>query len=76
MGPIRMIAEFGIFFLILTLLFSSLGFLSPLLSWANKKFVYIAQDQISVLNFFFYSFIIFMFNLFLYQLRLLATSCV
>ena len=53
MGPIRMIAEFGIFFLILTLLFSSLGFLSPLLSWANKKFVYISQEQISVLNFFF-----------------------
>ncbi|PDH55007.1 MAG: hypothetical protein CNE97_04640, partial [alpha proteobacterium MED-G10] len=48
-----MIAEFGIFFLILTLLFSSLGFLSPLLSWANKKFVYISQEQISVLNFFF-----------------------
>ena len=41
------------FFLILTLLFSSLGFLSPLLSWANKKFVYISQEQISVLNFFF-----------------------
>ena len=53
MGPIRMIAEFGIFFLILTLLFSSLGFLSPLLSWANKKFVNISQEQISVLNFFF-----------------------
>ena len=53
MGPIRMIAEFGIFFLILTLLFSSLGFLSPLLSWANKKFVDISQEQISVLNFFF-----------------------
>ena len=50
MGPIRMIAEFGIFFLILTLLFSSLGFLSPLLSWANKKFVYISQEQISVLE--------------------------
>ena len=53
MGPIKMIAEFGIFFLILTLLFSSLGFLSPLLSWANKKFVDISQEQISVLNFFF-----------------------
>ena len=53
MGPIKMIAEFGIFFLILTLLFSSLGFLSPLLSWTNKKFVDISQEQISTLNFFF-----------------------
>ena len=53
MGPIKMIAEFGIFFLILTLLFSSLGFLSPLLSWTNNKFVDISQEQISTLNFFF-----------------------
>ena len=48
-----MIAEFGIFFLILTLLFSSLGFLSPLLFRINKKFVDISQEQISALNFFF-----------------------
>ena len=53
MGLIKMIAEFGIFFLILTLVFSSLGFMSPLLSSINRNIIDISQEQVSTLNFFF-----------------------
>ncbi|MBD22089.1 MAG: hypothetical protein CL572_00275 [Alphaproteobacteria bacterium] len=48
-----MIAEFGIFFLILTLVFSSFGFTQPIFLDYNKNFRLFSQEKISTLIFFF-----------------------
>ena len=47
-----MIAEFGIFFLVLTLVFSSFGFISPVISSFNRS-IYFPQEKISTLTFIF-----------------------
>ena len=46
-----MVAELGIFFLILTLVFSSFGFLQPILSNINKNILLFTQEKLSVLIF-------------------------
>ena len=47
-----MIAEFGIFFLVLTLVFSSFGFISPVISSFNRS-IFFPQEKISTLTFIF-----------------------
>ena len=46
-----MVAELGIFFLILTLVFSSFGFLQPILSNISKNILLFSQEKLSVLIF-------------------------
>ena len=67
-----MVAELGIYFLILTLVFSSFGFLQPAISYINKNLLIFSQEKLSVLIFTFtllsffclaYSFIISDFSL-------------
>ena len=67
-----MVAELGIYFLILTLVFSSFGFLQPTISYINKNLLIFSQEKLSVLIFTFtllsffclaYSFIISDFSL-------------
>ena len=67
-----MVAELGIFFLILTLVFSSFGFLQPIFSNISKNILLFSQEKLSVLIFTFtllsffclaYSFIISDFSL-------------
>ena len=67
-----MVAELGIYFLILTLVFSSFGFLQPIISYINKNLLIFSQEKLSVLIFTFtllsffclaYSFIISDFSL-------------
>ncbi len=47
-----MIAEFGIFFLVLTLVFSSFGFISPVIYSFNRS-IFFPQEKISTLTFIF-----------------------
>ena len=44
--------EFGIFFLVLTLVFSSFGFISPVISSFNRS-IFFPQEKISTLTFIF-----------------------
>ena len=48
-----MIAELGIFFLILTMVFSSFGFFQPILSNFNESFNFFPQEKLSILIFVF-----------------------
>ena len=48
-----MIAELGIYFLILTLMFSSFGFSQPIFSIFNKKIIFFSQERLSTLIFIF-----------------------
>ena len=48
-----MIAELGIFFLILTLVFSSFGFTQAIFLSGNKRIFLFSQEKLSTLNFLF-----------------------